>query len=587
MLRRLAQTLLRHAALLAGAAVVAAPLLLTGSWHRSHEEVRYLVLADLFGRALQDGIAYPRFLPDLYGGYGYPTFCFYQPGFFWVAALFSALPLALHHALQLAIVFLLYVGALGAFRVGDLLAERRWAWFSALLFLLTPYLFVDLYVRGDLSEAMALLLGPWLFACLIDLDRRLARGASPAPAMLGLALSVAAIVLAHPAPSIALLPAVAATAVALAWRAPHGGSLALRAAGSLVAGVALAAPYWGALLAVRGQVGFERLVGGFYAPELHGASVLQLVSRAWGFGGSTAGGAGDGMSLQLGAVHLGLALAGAVAGRRSRIVRAAAVCYAALALLVLDAASPLWARAGPLRFLQFPWRLLAATATLQLVAALGLRAWTASLGPRGEAVLLAGLGLVAIGWHADQFRVAGATGDPAGILRDYHARVKRETFEHFAYRDEFTPRTALRRPERPRDPEEPAVRLEGVGAVRELPGASAHRIRVAIEAPAPTAFVIEQLYLPGWEIVLDGRAIPRETLERSLTAEGFVRLSLPTAGGHRLEAAYRGPPGAGLRAAGMGVALAGFAWLLRRPPGAGDASVGGEPLAPRSGHSTT
>ena len=54
MLRRLAQTLLRHAALLAGAAVVAAPLLLTGSWHRSHEEVRYLVLADLFGRALQE-----------------------------------------------------------------------------------------------------------------------------------------------------------------------------------------------------------------------------------------------------------------------------------------------------------------------------------------------------------------------------------------------------------------------------------------------------------------------------------------------------------------------------------------------------
>jgi hypothetical protein len=567
MLRRTAERLLTHAALLVGAALVAAPLLLTGTWHRSHEELRYLVLVDLFARAVQEGIAYPRFLPDLYGGYGYPTFCFYQPGFFWFGTLFAALPLALHHALQLAVLSLLYLGALGAFWLGDLLANRRWAFFAAFLFLLTPYLFADLYVRGDLSEAMALLLGPWLFAFLVDLERRLARGAAPAPAMLGLALSVAAIVFAHPAPSLALLPVLAVTAVALGWGAPHGRPFVCRAAAAIALGVALAAPYWGALLLLRGEVGFERLVGGFYSPELHGAAAWQLVSRAWGFGGADDGAADGDMSLQLGAFHLALALAGAIAGRRSRIIRVACGAWALLVILVLDVASPLWAMAGPLRFLQFPWRLLAATATLQLIAALGLRVWTASFSPRAEAALLGGLALVALGWHAEQFAVSGATRDPTAILRDYHAHVKRETFAHFAFRDEFTPRAAARRPARPRNFDEPALRLEGEGSLRALPGTSAHRLQLELSLAAPGAFVLEQLYLPGWVVALDGRALDSELLARSLTPEGFVRVELPRAGTYRLDAFYGGPPGGGVRAAGLVAALAAFAALSRRQRG--------------------
>jgi hypothetical protein len=572
MLRRIAARLPLHAALLAFAALAASPLLLLGTWHRSHEELRYVVLADLFASALREGIAYPRFLPDLYGGYGYPTFCFYQPGFFWLAALFAALPLALHHALALELLFLLYAGGLGAFRLGEILAGRAFGLFGAALFLWTPYLYADLYVRGDLSEAMALLLGPWPLFFAIDLDRRLGTGAAPAPAMLGLAASVAAQLLAHPVPALALLPAVAATSLALARGSAQGRAARLRAAASLAAGVALASPWWAGLLALRDHVGFERLVGGFYAPEAHGVSVGQLVSNAWGFGAATAGGADDGMSLQLGAVHLALAAAGALAGWRSRPVRVAAIGYALFVLLMLDAASPFWAHAGPLRLVQFPWRLLAATATLQLVCALGLRSWTAALPASAEAAVLAGILFAAVGWHAPQLSVVGGAADPGEILRDYHARVKRESFESFAYRDEFLPLGATRRPERPRDFEAPPVHLEGAGRVRALAISSAHRIAVEIEVAGPARVVLEQLWLPGWEVRLDGREISAAELAASLSPEGFARIGLPRAGRHRLEARYGGPPGAGLRAAGIAASLALFAAALRPP---------------RSGHSTT
>ena len=274
------------------------------------------------------------------------------------------------------------------------------------------------------------------------------------------------------------------------------------------------------------------------------------------------------MSLQLGAVHAALGFAGAWAGRRRRAIAAAAAAWLVLVLLVLDAASPLWRHAGPLRFLQFPWRLLAATATLQLAAAMGLRAWTQRLPARAEAALLAGLALVALGWHADQFAIAGATGDPVAILRDYHARVKRTSFEHFAYRDEFTPRTARRRPAAPRDADAPPVVLEGPGRVTSLPGASPQRVLVRIEAPAATAARVEQLYLPGWELRLDGEAIDAARLEASLTPEGFARVAVGP-GAHRLEASYGGPPGAGARALGVLAALLPFAALLRRPRATG------------------
>lgn len=229
MASRIARGILRHAGLLGAAGIAASPLLLAGTWQRSHEELRYVVLTDLFASALREGVAWPRWLPDLYGGYGYPTFCFYQPGFFFVGALFSLLPLPLHRSLALALVALLYAGALGAWHLGAALANRRHAAFAAALFLLTPYLYVDLYVRGDLSEAMALLLGPWSFVALLALERRLARGESPALAMLGLAAAIAALVLAHPVPPLAPLPALAATAAALGWRTAHGRALALAA----------------------------------------------------------------------------------------------------------------------------------------------------------------------------------------------------------------------------------------------------------------------------------------------------------------------------------------------------------------------
>lgn len=56
------------------------------NWPNSVEQHRYLVLQELFNDSMSHGVLFPRWLPDLFSGYGYPTFIFYPPGYFYFSA---------------------------------------------------------------------------------------------------------------------------------------------------------------------------------------------------------------------------------------------------------------------------------------------------------------------------------------------------------------------------------------------------------------------------------------------------------------------------------------------------------------------
>ena len=546
------------------AVLVLWPLGSTGRWYQSHENVRYFVLLDLFHDALRHGVWYPRILPDLYGGYGYPTFLFYQPGFFFFSFPFTLLPLAFHQALTLALVSLAWLGGLGAFQLGKELGGRTWGLFAAAWFLLTPYLYVDLYVRGDLSEWMSTLLCPWPVFWLLRLARRLRDGGASAGAMLGCAASSFALIVSHPVPPMFLLPALCALALALGWGTPIRRALPLRFGLSLLLGVALSSPYWLTVLQMSDVVQLERLTGDVYQPEKHTVEPGQLFSRRWGFGGSNDDSeAMVEMSYQLGALHFVLATLGAWAGRRSRPVLWAYASYLLLLLLVLPPSSVLWERAGPLRNVQFPWRLLSVTATLQLVATLGLAPVLAHR-PLGRAAALVAVTAFAAWWHADQFALRGIYNfEPSYILDRYHETLKREGFRDFTAMNEFLPKTARERPPEPRDFDAPVMRLLGTGTVEELSDSDPHHLRFRVEHRGPATIAIDRLYVPGWRVVVDGRVVPRRDLESRLTPTGLIRIDLSGSATRRVEAHYAGPPGQQLRDAGILLAVLGFVVSLR------------------------
>src|SRR5712692_6644014 len=98
------------------ALVPVAALLLHRRLPHSFDVLRYLILSQLFSDAIAGGAWYPRWIPALNGGYGYPQFVFYQPGYFYLSHLFAPVDAAvLRAALTLSTVAL--AGALGAYRL--------------------------------------------------------------------------------------------------------------------------------------------------------------------------------------------------------------------------------------------------------------------------------------------------------------------------------------------------------------------------------------------------------------------------------------------------------------------------------------
>lgn len=73
-----------------------------------------------------------------------------------------------------------------------------------------------------------------------------------------------------------------------------------------------------------------------------------------------------------------------------------------------------------------------------------------------------------------------------------------------------------------------------------LPEHGPQHLAWRFEGPAPGTIVINQLYLPGWTVAVDGVALSRAELERQLLADGRMRIAL-AAGRHELRARYEGP----------------------------------------------
>ncbi len=542
------------AALAALSALMLWPLLRAPLWPPSHENARYAILLDHFREAFLQGQWYPRWLPNLNGGYGYPTFVYYQPAFFYFALPFSFLPGYPDTTFPVVAWALFFLGALGTYKLCREIADRLTGLACAVLFLLTPYLFVELHVRSDLSELMAMILCPWPLYYLLRIDRLVREKKSAAGSMTGLAVSLATTIAAHPAVALFVTPVYALMAAYQGWTGPWRtrGAIALRLGAGFVAALILSAPYWFTLFHMQRYVDLSGMSVGYNVPSKHAVYWWQFLSNFWGFGGSGFGFESDAMSFQLGLPHAALAVAGLAAGWRSRAVRGAFAAWLALVVVVSTLGERFWLiPIESVRQVQFPWRLLTIVATLQVVCAAGLQKVL-----RRRWLVAAALLVPVLVWYRHEFFP-----QPGGVSLKTEVAAQRaldlSTWQRFANIDEFRPNTAKRARSQPRG-SEPLV-LAPAGAIAAPKREStASRLRYHLEAPQAGDAVINQLYLPGWRVLLDEKPVAREVLEARLTSDGRMRVSL-SAGPHELEAYYAGPPGAAWRDLILALGLAGFA----------------------------
>lgn len=124
-------------------------------------------------RSFEQGVYWPRWLPDAYNGLGSPLFNHYSPGLYWSVAILHRTGLALDQALKLVMTAALVLSGFGVYFCLRHLFSQEASLAATSLFLLHPsFLTQTVYYGGDYPQMLALLLLPVFFWAYTALHRR-------------------------------------------------------------------------------------------------------------------------------------------------------------------------------------------------------------------------------------------------------------------------------------------------------------------------------------------------------------------------------------------------------------------------------
>jgi hypothetical protein len=437
-----------------------------------------------FGALVRAGDPYPRWLPGSFGGLGSPTFYFYPPLSFWVAAAVgvgSAGALGAAMQVKLATLALIAGSGWAMFAWLRALTTPTRALIGALAYLVAPYHLDDHYLRGAFAELAAFAAIPIL---ALGLDQT-ARAARSGPLLL--AAGWAALIFAH-LPIAMLTGALLVPTLGgfLFWRSER--RLAFAAGAALAVGTALAAIYLVPALRLQDAISADY----WWSARFQAADRLLTNPAAW--------------SLPLepffGAISFAEAALAAWMGWlawRARDWRLG--FWAGVTILVFAAVTGLLPGFWSLPLLakaQFPWRAM----TIQDFAFVTLIA----LAPRSALPIApAVFAALALGNAAALARDLAAGPAATRTLAGYGAI----SFPTDADAPEYLPRGMLTMgPDGPA----PATPLAQLQAAPLAAGASAARAGQGGDVgltPAPGAriVVLRRFYFPAWQVVCDGRPV--------------------------------------------------------------------------------
>lgn len=231
--------------LLCGMAI--APLL-RGDSPCTHDGGLHFFRVAAMREALNGGIVFSRWLPDLAFGYGFPFFNYRAPISYYLPLGLHLIGLPLSWALNLVYVLSLLISALGAYLLGrDLFGP--WAGvLSGVVYAYAPYQLLDALVRGNAPESLALALMPlilWAFRrLLLEKERRW---------FMASALSLATLYLTHNISSLLFTPLLL-TYIALLWYVYRERAAWREAILASALALALPAFFWAPALAEKGYV---------------------------------------------------------------------------------------------------------------------------------------------------------------------------------------------------------------------------------------------------------------------------------------------------------------------------------------------
>lgn len=365
----------------------------------------FIHVARLYGmdQSLKDGQFPVRWVSDF--RYGEPLFNFYAPLPYYVGTLIHSLGFSFLDTTKILFGLGFILSGIAMFFFARELFGNLGGFIASALYIYAPYHSVDVYVRGALSESLALIFFPLIFLASLKLSKD-----SSARSLVFLSLSLAGLFFTHNIMTVLFFPFYIGWVAYLIWSSKNL-KLVKKFALATVLGLGLAASFLLPAFFEKDFVRSNELISGYFDYRGHFVELKQFFTPSWGYGASLWGAKDDGMSFQVGLTHwfaLILSLILTLVFRKSRMVVFLTLFLIAEFLFSLfmqhNKSTPIWLTFPTLAFTQFPWRFLGISIFLISVAggALGLylKKWAAVFG------ILLSLGVVVfnIGYfHPESF----------------------------------------------------------------------------------------------------------------------------------------------------------------------------------------
>lgn len=323
----------------------------------------------LLDQGIRQGYFFPRWVDTLGFNFGYPLFNFYPPLVYYIGELFHLVGFSYTASIKLVFITGFISGAFGTYFLARRHLGRAAGFLASVLYTYFFYHATLVYVRGALAEFFTLGLLPFIF---LSLDSLRERPNFKRSIVFGVVFAL--LILNHPLIAVPLLFYIGFTYIFYLIISPKKRVRLTRSivSGGLI-GLLLSAFFWLPSIAEKQYTLVDSILTKELADyKIHFVCLNQLINSPWGFGGSIPG-CFDGLTFQLGKIHLGLLiLAGItalwVAVKRTKISENFEYFTFFLFLLLFSlfmtvaSSRPVWDSISYLWYLQFPWRFFTFTA---------------------------------------------------------------------------------------------------------------------------------------------------------------------------------------------------------------------------------
>lgn len=470
--------------------------------YQSHDGEALVARFAAYYKAFAENMFPPRWAGDLNFHYGSPVLNFYYPLPGYIASFLHIFNISFQDTYKILIGLAFITAPVGIYLWLRHRVNKKTAFVGALLYGLTPYHFLNLYVRGDIGELVALVFLPLV---LLSIDKR--------NIIVG-GITYGFFILSHNGVSLMFTPVLLGYSLFFT----NNNIQRLKNLILLAIGLSFSAFFW-----IPALVELRFTLRSIVIDQMfkdHFPTFLQLVYSPWGFGPDVK--KIGGLSPQIGPLLLFLVLVSlgilVRLKKKNMMIFFWLIVFLAGIFISLPVSTPLWTRLPILPNFQFPWRFSAITS----FAAVAIIAHGLTM-IKNRIVFIV-IAITSIIFAIPMVRVSSYV-NYSDVYYDNYPATTNYHSETTTIWSDGDPATY---------PKQPVEIISGDGKVTDFTRSTIHHT-FTTNALSPINILDNTFYYPGWRVQIDSNTVPIQFQDPN--HRGLITFSVPS-GSHAVSVRF-------------------------------------------------